>query len=143
MDTRDTSVEAYQQAEAEGLLTKERAAVFRVLREAVTSLNGDMTGREVDQVLGSVDAHKRLSELLRQGLAVDAMTRACRVTGRRAIAWRAVLGVYPRPLKGTRNACPQCKSVVTACAHCARCPACGASRAALPVPTDNGPLFSR
>ena len=68
-----------------GELPEARRCVFRQLMK-----HGGHTGRELNEVMGSQSAHKRLSELERQGLVEDAGTRECRVTGHIAHVWAIV-----------------------------------------------------
>jgi len=63
-------------------LPETRALVFRHLIE-----RGGHTGRELNESLSSQSAHKRLSELAREGLIVEQGHRPCRVSGRRSVVW--------------------------------------------------------
>ena len=78
-----SSLDAYQSILSE--LPGSRRKVFRHLMK-----QGPLTGRELNQHMNSQSAHKRLSELQRQGLIVDAGTRTCRVTGHESHAWNVI-----------------------------------------------------
>jgi hypothetical protein len=84
-----TSSASYAAAVATGQLSKARAEVVEALRMA-----GPMTGAELDAWMtdrgGRGHYHKRLSELRRAGAATDDGARPCRVTGRKALVWRAL-----------------------------------------------------
>lgn len=95
--TRATSARAHD--EAEGRLPRRRQAVYEVLLR-----DGPSTGREVNRALGTPDGHKRLSELKVQALVVEAGERACRVTGKVAVTWRAIPEAVAKPLTVTRKA---------------------------------------
>ena len=82
-----SSYEAYQAILEE--LPGSRQRVFRHLFR-----HGPSTGRELNEAMGSQSAHKRLSELERQGLIIDSGTRQCRVSGHDSHAW-AVIGDGP------------------------------------------------
>lgn len=97
---RRTSLEAYREIEARGLLPAARLRVLRLLAER----GRPMTGTEVDTELGR-GAHKRLSELERLGCVAERGTIACPLTGRRAIAWEAT-GELPREEAPVRPARP-------------------------------------
>ena len=80
--TRDTSIEAYNAIVAGGLLNRMRTVVYRSLYE-----HGPATGHEMDELLATQDAHKRLPELREAGVVREVGRRPCSVTGRNAILW--------------------------------------------------------
>ena len=82
-----SSYEAYQSVLND--LPGARQKVFRHLFR-----NGPCTGRELNDAMGSQSAHKRLSELERQGLIFDAGTRTCRISGHESHEW-SVIGEGP------------------------------------------------
>jgi hypothetical protein len=82
MTARFTSVQVYQQIEAEGLLSKMRWQVYSWLFK-----NGPATGSEVNEGLDMPHGHKRLSELQQQGVVIEVGTKECSVSGREAISW--------------------------------------------------------
>lgn len=79
---KNTSIDAYWEILDDSLLGQ-------MQREAATELAryGTLTGRELDDALKSVSAHKRLSELLEMGVAEVKELRACKITGREVEAW--------------------------------------------------------
>ena len=92
---RDTSIEAYHSIK--DALTPARARVW----DALVLAGEPLTGRELNRKLSTPNAHKRLSELLEQGVIAECGSRTCRVTGKRAVIWKPVL-VQPIPLKRVR-----------------------------------------
>lgn len=85
MSATATSILAYNQIRESGLLTKARFLVYEAL-----CLKGPMTGNEVDRVLRSVSAHKRLIELHDLGVVEIIRERHCSVTGRLCAEWGAL-----------------------------------------------------
>jgi hypothetical protein len=82
---RSTSLKAYREIEASGLLSTMRWRVYREL-----FAHGPMTGQELDEALaheGRGHYHKRLPELLERGVVATVGERPCRVTGHKAIIW--------------------------------------------------------
>lgn len=84
MAIRQTSIDVYTKIKAEGLLSRMRWRVYEALY-----LNGPLTGKELDQLLGTDSAHKRLSELKALGVIADSgeSVRPCRVSGENVIEW--------------------------------------------------------
>lgn len=92
---RDTSRETYERIVASGLLTGMKLEAYKALVD-----EGPMTGRELDHHMYGVagkgrDYHKRLSELVRLGVAREVGKRQCRVTGNRAYVYDVVDGAMP------------------------------------------------
>lgn len=85
MSATATSVMALRQQLASGALSRERFRVWDAL-----AMHGPMTGREVDDRLKTVSAHKRLIELCDLGVAEIVGERTCKVTGRIAVEWAAL-----------------------------------------------------
>lgn len=81
--TRDTSIQAYHQIQAGGLLSRMRWAAYDALYQSPAG----MTGHELNKACQSPDMHKRLSELLTLGVAKTVGERPCTVTGRMALVW--------------------------------------------------------
>lgn len=79
---RSTSISAYADLVASGALNAKQRAVWGALH-----VDGPKTGRELDQMLSTQDAHKRLSELERAGLVYEIRKTTCKVTSRKAILW--------------------------------------------------------
>lgn len=87
---RETSAVAYREAVSDGTVGVQAHAVLELLRSTGRAL----TGREIDQALAqpgdsAASYHKRLSELARLHLVVEAERRPCTISGKGAIAWRA------------------------------------------------------
>ncbi len=85
--TRDTSIEAFRQIQAEGLLSSMRFAVYQALY-----YSGPLTGAELDEKLrghlgNRGHYHKRLPELRDCGVVSEKGERTCRITGRNVIEW--------------------------------------------------------
>ena len=81
---RQTSLESYRHIVGAGILGKQQKKVFQAIRS-----HGPITGRELDDLTGSMDAHKRVSELNGKGLIREHDRRRCKISGRNAIAWVA------------------------------------------------------
>lgn len=88
-----TSSEALATVTASGLVTAKQFAVYRLLLSSP-----GMTGREIDAALHDPDAHKRLDELRKMGVARSAGKRACKVSNLRAHVWEVIPGAEPKPL---------------------------------------------
>lgn len=88
-----TSIEAYRKILENGLLTKARMRVYCW----VASQPGPVTGREADVGTGDPNAHTRLSELVRLGVAEEVGSKVCSVTGIESLArdltWNLPSGV--------------------------------------------------
>ncbi len=78
-----TSAEAFATLKDSGKLGRLHRAVLKGLGES----KRPVTGRELGAHLG-MEAWRRLPELERMGFVVRDGTRKCRVTGKRATAWR-------------------------------------------------------
>jgi len=94
---RETSINAYRQIKADGLLSKARLDVYEILYD-----HGPMTAGEVFQIMrkerighsvvkGSVCA--RLTELNQMGCVNERPTRECKLTGKTAIVWALTNGL--------------------------------------------------
>lgn len=79
---RQTSLRAYQQIEANGLLSRTRWMVYSYLFH-----HGPLTGSELNVKMGGVSYHKRLSELEQLGVVQTAGRRACAITGMECEQW--------------------------------------------------------
>lgn len=108
---KNTSIDAHWEILDNSLLGQ-------MQREAATELAryGTLTGRELNDALKSVSAHKRLSELQEMGVAEVKEIRACKITGREVEAWgltgkkpTKVVGkkavAHPRPSKEQLSRC--------------------------------------
>lgn len=94
MTIRQTSIDVYTKIKSEGLLSRMRWLAYEALY-----LNGPLTGKELDQLLGTDSAHKRLSELKTLGVIDDSgeRIRACRISGENVIEWDVTTNL---PIKG-------------------------------------------
>lgn len=90
------SIEAYWSILEDGTLGQ-------MQREAATEIarHGDLTGRELNDTLKSVSAHKRLSELEDMGVIHVKEVRRCRITGREVEAW-AMTGKKAEKVSGKK-----------------------------------------
>jgi len=79
---RQTSIQAYREIEAKGLLSRVRWLVYAHLYA-----NGPLTGTELNAQMGGVGYHKRLSELERLGVVRTVGRKRCSVTGMECETW--------------------------------------------------------
>jgi len=103
---RQTSIWAYGDAEAEGILSRMRAEVYEALKE-----HGPMSGSELNALLDGPSYHKRLSELERMRAICPVRIRMCRITGRQVLEW-AVANEY-NPVRLSKPRLPK-KAVLRA-----------------------------
>jgi hypothetical protein len=82
---RETSLQAYAQLVRDGRISKAQLLAWSVLQQ-----HGALTGRELDALAETAGLWKRLSELKRLGLIIEAGIRECRSSGRQALTWRIV-----------------------------------------------------
>lgn len=80
---KQTSLSAYRELIDSGKLGEEQQRVLAYLSE-----HGGHTGSELDLLMRTTSAHKRVSELEAMGALDSSIVRKCRVTGRDAIEWR-------------------------------------------------------
>jgi len=102
MNIRPTSLKTYHEIKEEGLLPRRRFEVY-----SYVFLNGPCTAGQIEQGLFNKSAHKRTSELRRQGMLQELGEISCPITGRSAILWE-VVDALPRTLppfdvRATRN----------------------------------------
>jgi hypothetical protein len=84
MNTRQTSIECYNQIKAEGLLSKQRLAVYSSLLQ----MGKPSTAREVYSTMDVAKQEAtRFTELRNLGVIYEVGNRKCSVTGRTAIEW--------------------------------------------------------
>ena len=100
--TRETSIEAYRQMAASGLLSERRLQTFQILAE-----HGPMTGSEAARFFarpadrGATVA--RCGELRDMGVVREVGERDCSVTGKSVLVWEVIAGVLPLKLaRGVR-----------------------------------------
>jgi len=79
---RQTSIQAYQQIEANGLLSRVRWLVYAHLFH-----HGPLTGSELNSQMSGVSYHKRLSELERLGVVQTCGRRRCTITDMECEQW--------------------------------------------------------
>lgn len=109
--TRETSIEAFRQIEAEGLLTKLKLRVLRLLVE-----NGPLTAREAYTLEMKKTGkhihdnfHQRFSELQRLGVVDCLPKRICRSSGRNAFEWKYNGGIpNKKKLSNKKQMCLFC-----------------------------------
>ena len=87
---RETSLIAYEQIKAEGLLSPMRFRAYEYL-----ALHGVHTAAEIDQAFDSRHMNKRMSELEELKVVHTPRVRACRVTGREALEWAVIPEALP------------------------------------------------
>lgn len=93
--SKPTSLAAYQDIMESRLLgDMQRRVVSALGRE------GSLTGRELNDALDSVSAHKRLSELKAMGVIRVRTVRKCRITGREVEAWELTGEMPSKPTDG-------------------------------------------
>ena len=104
--TRSTSIETYRQIESEGLLSRLRFDVYKVLFNG-----GPMTQGEVVDRFGGVPRPSitpRFAELERFGVIESIGERPCRVTGRKSMVWQTNDRLPVKPQEQLKLKCPHC-----------------------------------
>lgn len=107
MSIRQTSIDIYRQIESEGLLSKRRFEVYKVLFD-----HGPLTATETARRIPNVMDHSispRFAELLKHGVVREAGLRKCPVTGRNCIVWAVTNRLPIRFEKSKKVKCPHCK----------------------------------
>lgn len=99
---KPTSLAAYEQIKASGLLSESRFKVYDALTQ-----HGPMTGTELDNALENPSAHKRLSELEERGVVKAMRVRRCTVTGLEAAEWHVVEDALPVEPEGIVGPIPK------------------------------------
>lgn len=94
---RLSSVKAWNSAPVQKVAATLRDRALDVLRSQ------EATGAELNQILGSSSAHKRLSELEAMGLIEQRPSRECSITGQKVTVWAAIDGAVPRPIEKTKT----------------------------------------
>lgn len=102
---RETSIQAYNQVCASGILGKMQLKAYEVLSHLPDEDFG-ITGNELDQICspGKTNAsyHKRLSELERMGLAHVIGKRICKISGHEDLVWGST-ELVPENFSGDPN----------------------------------------
>lgn len=89
MPTQATSAEAYRDLEARGVLRGQRAEVYAAFERFGPGTAAEVLKRAA--LHGNLNlARARVSELANAGYLRECKPRKCKVTGRRAIVWRAL-----------------------------------------------------
>jgi predicted transcriptional regulator len=86
MNTRQTSIDCYNQIKKENLLSKMRLKVLKTLLD-ISPATASEIEEEIGYENGSKSAHCRLPELRDLGVIYENGTRTCKVTGRNVIEW--------------------------------------------------------
>jgi len=90
MKIRQTSIDCYNQIKSEGLLSKRRLQVYKILLE-----NGCLTGTQISILFKqkyfssnhSEGIRNRISELFERGVVYEKAIVECKSTGRKVIQW--------------------------------------------------------
>ena len=90
MNTRQTSIDCYNQIKSEGLLSKRRLQVYEILLE-----NGCLTGTEISILFKqkhfssnhSEGIRNRITELFDRDVVYEKGIVECKTTGRKVIQW--------------------------------------------------------
>jgi len=87
MNTRQTSIDCYNEIKANGLLSKKRLEVYRAILKTAPCTSGEafsiMTTKE-NQISQS---RARFTELRELGVVYEKGNRKCKITGRNVIEW--------------------------------------------------------
>ena len=101
---RQTSLTAYKQIQATGLLSKRRIQVLECMVDVAPC-----TAQELERIFNSKfslrGSWKQLSHLRDQGVLYEVKTRTCNITGRQAIEWDFT-GNLPIPVKKKKRTKP-------------------------------------
>ena len=84
MNTRQTSIDCYNEIKAKGLLSKRRLEVYEAILKNVPCTSNEALN---DVYSGSHGVGSRTSELRDLGVIYEKGTRKCKVTGRNVIEW--------------------------------------------------------
>lgn len=87
-----TSLEAYGNLKSSGLLTRQQHVVLQALKRHGPSTASELTAAILAERGGAPDPsyQKRLSELVRKGVAIKLPSRPCRITKHAAIVWASI-----------------------------------------------------
>tara|TARA_R110002167_G_C12264243_1_gene613361 strand:- start:122 stop:535 length:414 start_codon:yes stop_codon:yes gene_type:complete len=84
MNTRQTSIDCYNEIKVEGLLSKMRFKVY----SALLSMGKPSTTREVYETMDVIKQEAtRFTELRNLGVIYEVQNRKCTITGRTSIEW--------------------------------------------------------
>ncbi|NJL25037.1 MAG: hypothetical protein HC902_07595 [Calothrix sp. SM1_5_4] len=90
MTTRQTSINAFRQIEADGLLSRRRFEVYEMLYQYGPMTLSQLTNaayKKLGHAFNSGNFGTRLSELRSVGVAQELGTTKCPITGREVILW--------------------------------------------------------
>lgn len=114
MRVRETSIDAYNEIKANGLLSEKRFQVYEILVD-----HGPLTGAEVSQRIRqkhgrstvSETVRNRLTELRDLGVVREVGQKPCPITGRTVIVWDVTKNLPEQTKKPDRTTCPHCKGL--------------------------------
>jgi hypothetical protein len=86
MDTRQTSIDCYNNIKANGLLSKRRFEVYEALIK-ISPCTATELQNSMDFNNGGRDCMKRISELRDLGVIYERRERNCSITGKMVIEW--------------------------------------------------------
>ena len=86
MNTRQTSIDCYNEIKTSGLLSKRRFETFEAIMK-IAPCTASEVQHSINYNNGGRDCMKRMSELRDRGVIYEVRTRECRVTGRNVIEW--------------------------------------------------------
>lgn len=86
MNTRQTSIDCYNQIRANGLLSKRRFEVYEALLSSAPCTSSEAI-RNAKTTFGVFGVSSRFTELRDLGVIYEVRTRECKVTGRNVIEW--------------------------------------------------------
>jgi hypothetical protein len=108
---RQTSVDTYHQIQSEGLLSKNRLIIYKIVFE-----NGPMTSAEAFSILNKyaptrniTQSRARFTELRDMGVFTELGTKKCSITGRNTILWGCTNNLPIKLEKENRIKCKACK----------------------------------
>lgn len=107
---RRTSIEIYHKIESNGLLSKKRWEIYRILFK-----HGPLTSNEVFQFSDAKgfdhrhNTNARMSELRTMGVAEEVGEKICTVTGVNVLLWDVTDKLPRKIMKSKKIKCPHCK----------------------------------
>jgi hypothetical protein len=86
MNTRQTSIDCYNEIKTSGLLSKRRFETFEAIMK-IAPCTASEVQHSINYNNGGRDCMKRISELRDRGVIYEKDVRPCKVTGRNVIEW--------------------------------------------------------
>jgi len=86
MNTRQTSIDCYNQIKSAGLLSKRRLEAYEAFLKIAPCTATELQ-KSIDYNNGGRDCMKRVSELRDLGVIYEKRERKCSITGRNVIEW--------------------------------------------------------